>query len=283
MRRCLDAVEKSTPREALQVIVLDPGMHDTSTQWDIDHPDVEFLRMPRNFGATKALSIGIRSAKAELLFFLDPAVEIKKDTIAKLVEALERNPESGAVCPLLVDGAGVAVPQIRQLPSRGDLSRLWQDENALTAATPQAVGAPIPVEYPGRKALLIPLPFLKGMNYFDARYGEWGGDLELAFQIHHASKKAYIVPDVTTLDHSASEPQPSFDSGQRATLTADRLNGVAHYIGKRSGFFAGIWMRIQAVLITLVRALTFQDAGYNWSLLFDLLNGKKIDGSQANL
>ncbi|MBI3682105.1 MAG: glycosyltransferase family 2 protein [Acidobacteria bacterium] len=283
LKRCLKALERSVDKERLQVIVLDPGAHDTSPAMDIEFPRVEFLRMPRNFGATKSLNIGIRSAKAELLLFLDPAVEVRPDTIVRLASVLEETREAGAVCPLLVDAAGSAVPQTRRLPDRDTLWRAWQDENAIELSTPQEAGPMVVVEWAGRKALLTRLAFLKGMNYFDARYGEWGGDLELAFQIRHAGKKTLLTPDVPVTDHSAEDPPLQWTSAQRATLAADRLNGVAHFLGKRAGFLSGLWFRVAAVLLTIARAIAFQGGGYTWSLLSALAGGQKIDGTQGTL
>lgn len=282
LRRCLDSLHSATP-EPLQVIVLDMGNHDTNTQFDLDYPHFTFLRMPRNFGATKALNIGIRSAKAELLFFLDPAIEITPDKILALADTLPGIPDAGALCPLLIDEADQPAPQLGTLPDRDTLWRVWQDESAMRPSVPANLDAPIPVEHPSRAALLIPLPFLKGMNYFDEGYGEWGGDLELAFQIRHASKRTFVIPAIRAIDHSGSERGPAWSNSQRATLAADRLNGAAHFLGKRAGFIAGILMRLQAVMIALMRVITFQQPGYSFSLLMALIGGQKVDGSQGSL
>jgi GT2 family glycosyltransferase len=281
LRQCLQALEKSTLLPRLQVVVLDIANYDTTTQWDLDFPRFTFLRMPRNFGATRALNIGIRSATADLLLFLDPAVEVAPDTISRLLARFEELGEA-AVCPLLVDPSGAPLPQTRNLPQRSELWQAWQQDSGLEAGIPNA-REPVAVEYPGRKALLIRRAFLKGMNYFDERYGEWGGDLELAFQIRHAGRKALLLPDVTVVDHSGEEPARNWSVNQRVILAADRLNGAAHFLSKRLGFFAGFLMQAQAVLVTLLRALTFQNPGYNWKLLFALLGGQKIDGSQNGL
>lgn len=282
LRQCLQALEKSDAFARLQTIVLDIANYDTTTQWDLDFPGITFLRMPRNFGATRALNIGIRSAQADLLLFLDPAVEVGATSISTLLARFDELSE-GAVCPLLVDRSGNAVAQGRRLPDRAELWSAWQDEAGLPTSVPQPGAAPVAVEYPGRKALLIRRAFLKGMNYFDEGYGEWGGDLELAFQIRHAGRKAMLLPDVKVIDHSAEEAPRNWSPGQRATLAADRLNGASHFLGKRLGFVAATLIKVQAVLVTLLRALTFQNPGYNWKLLFALLGGQKVDGSQGGL
>jgi GT2 family glycosyltransferase len=90
LRRCLESIVKSGQIDRFQVIVLDIANYDTTTQWDLDFANFTFLRMPRNFGATRALNIGIRSAKAEMLLFLDPAVRVEPDTISRLLGRFEQ-------------------------------------------------------------------------------------------------------------------------------------------------------------------------------------------------
>lgn len=281
LRRCLEALEKSEDRARMQVIVLDAGNHDTTPEWDLEFSEITFLRMPRNFGATKALNIGIRSAKADLLLFLDPAISVEPGTISQLIAQQEATPDAGALCPLLVDPSGKPVPQVSALPDRDTLWKAWQDPAALVRTVPGSGPGPIVVEYPERKALLVRRVFLHGMNYFDEKYGEWGGDLELAFQIRHAGKKALILPAVKAVDHSATEAQLNWSNGQLAIIAADRLNGVANFLGKRLGFVPGLLIQIQAILVTLLRTLTFQRPGYNFTLLLSLLGGQKIDGTQG--
>jgi glycosyltransferase involved in cell wall biosynthesis len=283
LRRCLSALKASQQAGRLDVIVLDTGSSDGSNTMDVDFPDVTFLRMPRNFGATKALNIGIRTAKSGLLFLLDPAVEVHAETLPRLAALLDETPDAGAMCPLLADATGAALPQVRSLPDRAALGAMWRNPDSLAASAPAAGQPLIAVEYPGRRAILVRKTFLKGMNYFDERYGEFGGDLELAYQIRHAGKRAYIATGVPVTDHRATEPVPNWSGGQRAILAADRLNGVAHFLGKRAGIATEWLLRISAVLGTMARALTFQEPGYNWPLLSALLGGQKIDGSQSQI
>ena len=282
LRRALAAIEAQTIKDRLQTIVLDLGTHDTTPSWDLEHPGVTFLRMPRNFGMTKATNIGLRSTKAGLVLFLDPCIELRPNTIEELMAALEGIPDAAAVAALRVNERGEALPQIQRLPDREQLWKLWQDPDSLVAATP-GEGDAIPNEHPGLRVLLTRLAFLKGMNFFDENYGEFGGDLELAFQIRHAGKKAYVIPSAPVMDHSGADRGPQWNNGQLATFAADRLNGVANFIGRRAGFVSGLLLRVQAFFTVLLRAITFQKAGYNWPLLTSLLGGQKIDGSQGSV
>ena len=64
LRRCLESLEKSEGRETLQIVVVDNGSSDGSAQLDIDFPQAQFIRLPKNFGLTKAMNLGLRAADA---------------------------------------------------------------------------------------------------------------------------------------------------------------------------------------------------------------------------
>jgi len=82
----------------MEIIVVDAASQDESPRLDTEFPNVAFQRMPRNFGATKALNIGARTALGEQIFFIAPEVEAERDTVAKLAAQLEANAETAAVC-----------------------------------------------------------------------------------------------------------------------------------------------------------------------------------------
>src|SRR5262249_32189835 len=137
LRGCLASIEKSEGRESLQVIVVDNGSHDGSAQLDSEFPNTQFIRLPKNFGLTKALNLGWRAADAEYVFFLHDDSEVEPATVIGLADVLDRNREVGAVCPLLVDDQGKPAPQLGNLPP----DREWR---------PPAVSGtePMEVEYP---------------------------------------------------------------------------------------------------------------------------------------
>ncbi len=108
LRRAIQALERSRDRERLEILVVDNGSQDESPQLDIDYPEITLMRLPHHFGATKAMNIGVRTAKAKILFFLSPCVEVEPDvTITKLADQLELETDAAARCARsLVDAEG---------------------------------------------------------------------------------------------------------------------------------------------------------------------------------
>jgi len=262
MRRAVAALERSTSRERLEILVVDLGSDDGSPQLDSEFPSIVTLRLPHNFGATKAMNISSRTAKGDLLFYLSPDVEVGPDTVEKLAGKLEEDSDAAAVCPLLVDEAGQPVSRVYKLPTPQSLKA------GLEPVSIDINQESVNVEYPGRDAVLVRKQFVKGMNYFDERYGEYWADADLAMQIRRGVKKIRLYPGIKAVRHGDTSPRAS--SG---LLAADRAGGAAALIGKYYGFMGGLSFRIGAIF----RAL----GNFDFKQLIALCSGGKIDGSQA--
>ena len=76
LRRAVKALENSRDRDKFEILVVDCGSADESTGLDTDFPAINMLRLPHHLGAARAMNIAIRTAKAELLFFVSPDVEV---------------------------------------------------------------------------------------------------------------------------------------------------------------------------------------------------------------
>jgi hypothetical protein len=253
LRRCLESLEKSQGRETLQIVVVDNGSSDGSAQLDTDFAQAQFIRLPKNFGLTKAMNLGWRAADAEYVFFLHDDTEVEPGAAIRLAETLDANPNASAVCPLLVDDDGRPAPQLGTLPPDGE----W------LAAEP-AGDQPEPVEYPRGAALMMRVYVIRAVRQIDERYGQFGADADLAAQILRASKKILLDPEARVRHHGST--------GYSSLERADFLLGRAVFMGKYLGFWAGLRARIGTVIGPLV--------SFHFGELRHTLPGQKIDGTQ---
>ena len=252
LRRCLESIEASEARETLQLIVVDNGSTDGSAQLDDDFPNVQFVRLPKNFGLTKALNLGWRAADAKYVMFLHDDTEVQPATVNILADALDANADAAAVCPMLVDSEGKPAPQLGTLPPTG----AWR---------PAAAGPTVAVEFPRGAALMLRVFFIKAIRQIDERYGQFGSDADLAAEIRRASRKILLVPSACV----RHEGRSAYSAVERA----DFLNSRAVFLGKYHGMAAGLQARIAAVLGPLVR-FEFGELKYT-------IAGAKIDGTQG--
>jgi GT2 family glycosyltransferase len=261
LRRCIAALDGSKDRDALEILVVDKGSRDGSANIDAEFAHVTMLRLPRNFGTTKALNIGMRTAAAELVFFLVPEVEVQPDTIPLLANAVEADDDVVAACPIL----GKA-DQFYRLPTP-------QTGAALQFINPDTNSAER-VSVPGATfdAMLARKYFVRGINFLDEKFGEQWSDVDLCFQIRRSGKKVLVIPQAAC----AYTPRPEeFPESALTLLEADRAAGAARYFGKYYGFFSGLMFRLRSTLKALF--------SFRLGLFAATLSGRKVDGTQSEL
>ena len=264
LRRALAALERSQERDRLEILVVDCGSQDDSARIDAEFPAISMLRLPHHLGAARAMNIGLRTAKAELILFLSPDVEVLPDTLVRLAERLEAQTDAAAACPLLVNEAGDPVSKVYAIPTREALDSGAAREVKLTDLAAES----IPVEYPSLDALLVRRQFLRSMNFFDERFGQYWADADLAMKIRQGGKKIRLHPAIRATLHPGEDPLEG-DS----LAAADKTLGAAAFLGKYQGFSAGLSFRLGAIFKALGR--------FDFKRLSMLVSGQKLDGSQA--
>ncbi len=254
LRRCLQSLENSEGRDRLQIIVVDNGSTDGSAALDGEFPQVQFIRLPKDFGLTKAMNLGWRAADAEYVFFLHDDTEVEPAAIARLADLLDASPEAAAVCPLLVDSEGRPAPQLGSFPP----------DNRWTPASPSG-SEPIAVEYPRGAAFMMRVALIKAVRQIDERFGQFGADADLAAQINRAGRKILLLPTVKVVHYGST--------GYTSDEQADFLLSRAAFSAKYFGFGAGLKARVAAVFGPLF--------SFRFGQLSRTLSGQKIDGTQS--
>ncbi len=272
LRRAVQALELSRDRDRLEILVVDCGSSDESTELDTDFPAINMLRLPHHLGAARAMNIATRTAKAELLFYVSPNVEVAPETVMALADRLQPDPDApetdvAAVCPLLIDVDGHPASRIHPIPTRAELQAAARGE-ALPSTQLDLAQESIAVAYPELDAILIRKHFIRSMHYFDQRFGHYWADADLAMQIKRAGKKIQLFPGVRATYHPAPDPVEG-DS----LAKADRVSGAAALVGKYEGGMAGFSFKLGAVLAALGR--------FDLGMVGKLTGGQKLDGSQA--
>lgn len=234
-------------------MVVDNGSLDGSAQLDSEFHNIHFFRLPKNFGLTKALNIGVRAADAEYALLLHEDTEVAPDAIELLANTLDANPDAAAACPLLVDAEGHAAPQLGHFPP----DDVWCPAEGLGSD-------PMPVQYPRGAALMVRVFFIKAVRQIDERFGQFGGDADIAAQIRRSTKKMLLVPGAR-VTHFADRPDC-------AAFRADALLARAAFQWKYGGFSAGLQASLSAMFGPLFH-LHLGEFRYT-------ISGQKINGAQ---
>lgn len=239
-----------------QVVVVDNGSWDGAENLGAEFPHIRFSRLPKNFGLTKALNIGLRAAEGEYILCLHDDVRITGEAVARLADFLELRADVGGVCPLLTDVSGNPIPQTRALPT---------PSNPDPALRLPGEGEESSVECVSGAALMFRSFFLRALRHVDERYGTYGSAIEICAQLRRAAKKVVILHSVTAIHENAPSPVPP------GALAGDRAAGTAVFLGKHHGFVSALIYRLKTALGALVTL--------RFSVLAGVVSGQKIDGT----
>jgi len=123
--------------------------------------------------------------------------------------------------------------------------------------------------------MLVRAQFLRGMNYFDEKYGQFGSNLQLFAQIRTAAKRIVILTAARAISAEGEGLWKPADTRAKAELCADYAAGLirfARYFGMRAALRMRARILAGALLAAAAALIRFGDFG-----------GAKIDGSQTGL
>ena len=100
IKKCLNSIYETIDKNKIsfEVIVIDNDSEDDSAEMVAkEFSQILLIDNRENIGFSKANNQGIKKAKGDYLFFLNPDTELKENSLATLIEFLEDHGEAGAV------------------------------------------------------------------------------------------------------------------------------------------------------------------------------------------
>ena len=96
--RCIDSVVSQTS-VAIEIIVVDDCSEDDTREFlRLNYPDVRLISCDCRYGPSHLRNLGLRSAKGEVILFLDSDVMLpEKGIVLRMVEILSRDPRIGEI------------------------------------------------------------------------------------------------------------------------------------------------------------------------------------------
>ncbi|MCB0193392.1 MAG: glycosyltransferase family 2 protein [Anaerolineae bacterium] len=128
LRDCLNSLLKATQAASslsTEIIVIDSASTDGSPQMvQAEFPQLRLIASPENLGYAQGNNYGANLAQGRYLFLLNPDTIVEPETLALMVEYLDRHPEVGALGPQLLWPDGSVQSSRRRLPTLGSL--FWE-------------------------------------------------------------------------------------------------------------------------------------------------------------
>jgi len=244
-----------------EIWVLDNNSSDDSVEMiKKNFPKVNLTQSKENTGFAKGQNVLLKKINSPLILVLNPDTEIETDTLSKMIEFMEENPEVGIGSCRILDSKG------RLTSNGGDqpfgtalLSWLFNFDKPGTPSFHRAdrhFYESKNVGWIGGTFMLIRKEVLEKAGYFNEDYFMYFEDVELCYK---AGKKNYQLrfhPDLEITHLSgASSKNPRFNQWK------GEMQGLIKFSYKNFGDLYGFYVSVMVRIAIILRIISFAVLG----------------------
>lgn len=174
-------------------------------------PDTTIIESGKNIGFAAANNGASEKANGEYLLFANPDILIDTGVIKALMDALDNQPDAGAVTARMRNKDDSFQPNCRNFPtpkniffSRGSfISGLFVSKSKADSVSYTLGDFKDITEVPASSAtcLMMRKDFFEKIGRFDKRFFLFMEDTDLCLRINQAGKKVYFVPEAGAVHH----------------------------------------------------------------------------------
>lgn len=262
---CVRSIQADTSAGTPEVVVVDNGSSDGSTDALRDDPAVTVVDPGRNLGYSGAANLGIARTTAAVVAVCNADLHVSPGAAGVMVRRLDEEPDLGAVGPLVREPDGEIYPSARRVPSVGDavghgLVGLVKPDNPYTRryreldADPRQ---PRDVDWVSGAAIWLRRRALESVHGWDDGYFMYVEDVDLCWRLRGAGWRVAYEPGAEVVHvqgaSTAHHPYKMIAAHHRSLLrfAGKRWHGwrrvllvpAAAYLGVR----AGLAMAVQAL------------------------------------
>ncbi len=206
VRRCLASLGEGARGLAWEAVVVDNASRERGVEaLTCEFANVRVLRQARNDGFAAGANAGIRAARADAVFLLNPDTRVMPDAAVTLLRYLHTHPDVGIVAPKLVNPDGSLQLSCRRFPTlwtglfnRYSLLTRLLPHNRFSAAYLMSDwdhACTRDVDWVSGAAMMISRAALERVGGFDEGYFFAMEDVDLCRRVHDAGLRVVYLPD----------------------------------------------------------------------------------------
>ena len=204
----VEALEKSKTDFSFEIIVVDNASTDIESLGFLlkarEDKRITLITSPENVGFGRGNNLGVEAANGEYIFFHNPDVTVKEDSLQKMVNFLERHKDIGLIGPKLIYSSGVIQDSCRRhmgffdlVLHRTFLGRLPMFKDRLKKYLMEDFDHDKvqDVDLITGAAMMMPSKVYRQIGGFDKRYFLFMEDFDLCRMVHNAGYRVVYYPE----------------------------------------------------------------------------------------
>ncbi len=191
LKDCLESV-MNLGYPHIEIILADNGSTDGSPDFVQEKfPSVRVLRLDKNYGFAEGNNRGIKQARGDYIFLLNPDTKVEPECVNRLVDIMEKDKSIG-ICmpkmlmfdePSVINSVGIIANKILQGRDRG----AWELDCGQYDKENQILGA-------CGAGMFVRRKLFKQIGYFDRFYFAYYEDLDFSIRAWYSGYKVNFVP-----------------------------------------------------------------------------------------
>jgi GT2 family glycosyltransferase len=220
LERCLESLHVAPPATPHEIVVVDNGSTDGSTEAAGRWPGVRVIDNGANLGFAHANNVGIRATTGTNILLLNSDTIVPAGALDRLIAELERHPGAAVAGPRLVDGAGRAELSFGRMIT--PLNEFRQKRLMKSGAVESLTRRGHEPDWVSGACLLVRRADAEAVGGLDERYFMYTEDVDFCAAIRARGRRILFVPDVEVVHlrgrSAASAPAATADHYRRSQL-----------------------------------------------------------------
>ncbi|SIT98057.1 Glycosyltransferase, GT2 family [Epilithonimonas bovis DSM 19482] len=207
LKNCIFSIQENFLGFDYEIIVVDNHSPDPSWKALMDEfPQVHFVLLDENLGFSKANNLGVKQAKAEYVYILNPDTEIEGDYFKEVLDFADSQDALGAVGLRMHNAKGLFLPESkRSVPALVNsfeklFTKLSNDSKTYYRNDIDETDI-AEVDIMTGANLLMKKTVYEEVGGFDERYFMYGEDIDLCYTILQRGYKNYYYGRYAILHH----------------------------------------------------------------------------------
>ena len=275
LAQCLGSIFEEIHDLKFEVVVADHGSTDGTLEYLAEnYPDVKVIANSKNLGVAKGNNQCIQNSAGKYIYILNNDTIVNSESVMRMLDFLEENPESGAVGGNLLNPDGSLQSSFCFFPTLKEefliVSHLGKRLNPFHPSYPSTWPEVREVDWMSSASMIVRREAIEEIGLIDDDYFVYSDETDWQYRLWKAGWKVYYLPEVSTIHFGGG----SFEPGSiRFTLVyrGRMLFARKHY----SGLY-GVIQRFMFAVAAVLREIV-------WGFLFILPGWRERARSQLRV